>query len=76
MLKHIYCFVNLPWDLKKHAINLLLCITDGNISQKCDDELADLSSYVPNLFAALQVVSDILSLYNISNLCLIKMDKV
>lgn len=68
MLKHIYSFINLPWDLKKEAINLLLCITDGNLSQKCDDEHTDLSSFMPNLFASLQVVSDILSLYNISNL--------
>ncbi|KAE8056316.1 hypothetical protein FH972_013099 [Carpinus fangiana] len=56
MLKHIYSFVNLPWDLKKHAINLLLCITDGNISQKCDDEHTDLSSHIPSLFAALQAI--------------------
>ncbi|XP_059461352.1 aberrant root formation protein 4 isoform X2 [Corylus avellana] len=56
MLKHIYSFVNLPWDLKKHAIDLLLCITDGNISQKCDDEHTDLSSHIPSLFAALQAI--------------------
>jgi hypothetical protein len=59
MLKHVYSLVNLPWDLKKHAINLLLCITDGNISQKCDDEHTDLSSHIPSLFAALQVVRHI-----------------
>lgn len=56
MLKHIYSFINLPWDLKKEAINLLLCITDGNLSQKCDDEHTDLSSFMPNLFASLQAI--------------------
>ena len=55
MLKHIYSFVNLPWELKKHAIDFLLCITDENISQKCDEHI-DFSSYMPSLFAALQVV--------------------
>lgn len=56
MLKHIYSFVNLPWDLKKQAIDFLLCITDRNISQNCDDEHMDFSSYIPSLFAALQAI--------------------
>lgn len=56
MLKHIYSFVNLPWDLKKQAIDFLLCITDRNIAQNSDDEHTDFSSYIPSLFAALQVV--------------------
>lgn len=55
MLKHIYSFVNLPWELKKHAIDFLLCITDENISQKCDEHI-DFSSYMPSLFAALQAI--------------------
>ncbi|KAM4122662.1 hypothetical protein ACB094_01G101500 [Castanea mollissima] len=55
MLKHIYSFVNLPWELKRHAIDFLLCITDENISQKCDEHI-DFSSYMPSLFAALQAI--------------------
>ncbi|KAK9279233.1 hypothetical protein L1049_012911 [Liquidambar formosana] len=56
MLKHIFSCVNLSWELKKYAIDFLLCITDGNISQKCNDEPMDCSSYIPNLFTALQAV--------------------
>lgn len=57
MLKHMYSFVSLPSDLKKHAIDFLLCITDGNVSQNLDDEYIDFALYMPSLFAALQVLS-------------------
>lgn len=56
MLKHIFSSANLPWELKKHSVDFLLWIMDGNLSRKCDDEIADCSSYVPGLFASLQVV--------------------
>ncbi|KAG2691419.1 hypothetical protein I3760_08G008100 [Carya illinoinensis] len=56
MLKHIYSFVSLPSDLKKHAIDFLLCITDGNVSQNLDDEYIDFALYMPSLFAALQAI--------------------
>ncbi|XP_041022694.1 aberrant root formation protein 4 isoform X3 [Juglans microcarpa x Juglans regia] len=56
MLKHIYSFVSLPSDLKKHAIDFLLCITDGNVSQNVDDEYIDLALYMPSLFTALQAI--------------------
>lgn len=62
MLRHIFAFPNLPWDLKKQAVNFLLSITDGQSSPLCDDEHTDFSSYMPNIFAALQVVSVILHL--------------
>lgn len=55
-LKHVLSFVNLPWELKRHTVNFLLCITDGYISGKYDDELHEWSTYMPNLFSALQVV--------------------
>ncbi|KAG6643752.1 hypothetical protein I3843_08G008500 [Carya illinoinensis] len=56
MLKHMYSFVSLPSDLKKHAIDFLLCITDGNVSQNLDDEYIDFALYMPSLFAALQAI--------------------
>ena len=56
MLKHIFSSDNLPWELKKHTIDFLLWIMDGNLSRKCDDEVTDCPSYVPGLFASLQVV--------------------
>lgn len=55
MLKHILAPATLPWELKRHAINFLICITDGNISH-CDEH-NDFSSYMTTLFAALQVAS-------------------
>lgn len=56
MLKHVFASVSLPWELKEHMIDFLLCITNGNISRICNDEDTDCSSYMPTLFAALQVV--------------------
>lgn len=53
MLKHVLASLYLPWQLKKHAISILLCITDGNVSKNCDDED---SEYMPSVFAALQVL--------------------
>lgn len=63
MLKHIFSSANLPWELKKHTINFLLWIMDGNLSEKCNDEVADCSSYVPGLFASLQVVACYILVY-------------
>ncbi|PON71289.1 Glomulin/ALF [Parasponia andersonii] len=60
MLKHILASLTLPWELKKCAINILICITDGNISQKCDEEHPDFSSYVPSLYSALQAVQKVI----------------
>lgn len=55
MLKHILASVNLPWELKKHAIDFLLSIRGGSISP-CDKH-SDFSSDMAGLFALLQVVS-------------------
>ncbi|XP_027940027.1 aberrant root formation protein 4 isoform X2 [Vigna unguiculata] len=55
-LKQVLSFVNLPWELKKHAIDFLLCITDGSISRNCNEEHSEWSSYMPSLFSALQAV--------------------
>ncbi|CAN6587518.1 unnamed protein product [Malus baccata var. baccata] len=58
MLKHILAPATLPWELKRHAIDFLICITDGNISH-CDEH-NDFSSYTTSLFAALQAVQMII----------------
>ncbi|KAM0968946.1 hypothetical protein EV2_017742 [Malus domestica] len=58
MLKHILAPATLPWELKRHAINFLICITDGNISH-CDEH-NNFSSYTTSLFAALQAVQMII----------------
>ncbi|XP_004498773.1 aberrant root formation protein 4 [Cicer arietinum] len=55
-LKHVLSFVSLPWDLKKHTVNFLLCITDGDVCRNCNEEYFEWSSYMPNLFSALQAV--------------------
>ncbi|CAI8605887.1 unnamed protein product [Vicia faba] len=55
-LKHVLSFVSLPWELKKHTISFLLCITDGDIRGNCDDEHPQWPFYMPNLFSALQAV--------------------
>ncbi|KAL2963463.1 hypothetical protein AAZX31_17G202600 [Glycine max] len=55
-LKHVLYFVNLPWELKKHAIDFLLSITDEGVSRNYNEERSEWSSYVPSLFSALQAV--------------------
>ncbi|XP_020235649.1 aberrant root formation protein 4 [Cajanus cajan] len=55
-LKHVLSFVNLPWELKKHATDFLLCITDGDVSGNYNEEHSEWSSYMPSLFSALQAV--------------------
>ncbi|KAJ6383034.1 hypothetical protein OIU77_031457 [Salix suchowensis] len=57
MLKHIFSFVDFTWELKKHAIDFLLCITDGNIARNYNDKDTDCSIYMPNLYAALQAIT-------------------
>ncbi|GAU29688.1 hypothetical protein TSUD_264240 [Trifolium subterraneum] len=56
-LKHALSFASLPWELKKHTINFLLCITDGDICGNCNDEHSKWPSYLPNIFSALQAVT-------------------
>ncbi|GAV70567.1 Kinetochor_Ybp2 domain-containing protein [Cephalotus follicularis] len=60
MLKHALSLATLPWELKKHAIDFLLSIMDGNVSlncKLCHDEHSDCSTYMPSLFAALQAIT-------------------
>ncbi|KAJ6928253.1 aberrant root formation protein 4 [Populus alba x Populus x berolinensis] len=57
MLKHIFSFVDFPWELKKHAIDFLLCITDGNIARNCNDKDTDCSIYMPNSLCCFAVPS-------------------
>lgn len=61
-LKHVLSFVSLPWDLKKHTVNFLLCITDGDVCRNCNEEYFEWSSYMPNLFSALQVLQFLTSI--------------
>lgn len=56
MLSHVFCSANLPWRLKKHAIDFSLCITEGDISQESESDTLDFSSFVPSHFTALQVL--------------------
>ncbi|KAL7166012.1 hypothetical protein ACSBR2_036804 [Camellia fascicularis] len=56
MLRNIFSCVNLPWELKKQAINFLLCIVDGNVSHEYNNEHVECSIYMPSLFATLQAV--------------------
>ncbi|XP_062082842.1 aberrant root formation protein 4 [Humulus lupulus] len=60
MLKHILNSLSVPWESKKCAINILICITESNNSQKCDEEQADNTSYMPNLYSALQAVQKVI----------------
>jgi hypothetical protein len=60
-LKHALSFVSLPWVLKKHTINFLLCITDGDICGNCDDKNSQWPSYLPNISTALQVLQFLIS---------------
>ncbi|KAL3497311.1 hypothetical protein ACH5RR_040043 [Cinchona calisaya] len=55
-LKHIFLCIKLPWNFKQDAVNFLLSIMDGNLSQISDDENADCSIYMPTLYASLQAL--------------------
>ncbi|KAK3021245.1 hypothetical protein RJ639_047517, partial [Escallonia herrerae] len=59
MLNHILSCAYLPWELKKQAINFLLCVMEGNV-EKCHDERTDASGFVPCLYASLQAVRMVL----------------
>ncbi|KAI4316372.1 hypothetical protein L6164_024357 [Bauhinia variegata] len=59
-LKHILSSVNLPWELKKHTVNFLLCITDGHNSRKNEDEHSEWSTHMPNIYSALQAVKTVI----------------
>lgn len=59
MFRHILAFAGLSWKLKKHAIDFLLSI---NGFESFDDKESDYISYMPSLFAALQVVTRVLQI--------------
>ncbi|XP_058203357.1 aberrant root formation protein 4 [Rhododendron vialii] len=56
MLRNIFSCVNLPWELKKQAINFLLSIVDGNVSRQYDNEHMECSFDMPSIFATLQAI--------------------
>ncbi|KAK6249248.1 hypothetical protein QUC31_020813 [Theobroma cacao] len=60
MLKHIFSSVDLPWEFKRHAVDFLLDITNGNNSKTLDDEHNDCSLYMTSLFSALQAITMII----------------
>ncbi|XP_071692952.1 aberrant root formation protein 4 [Rutidosis leptorrhynchoides] len=55
-LKHLFTSFNLPWVLKKHAIDFLFCIMEGVDSHKEYVEPLEYSEYTPTLYAALQAI--------------------
>uniref|UniRef100_A0A2C9W4Z4 Aberrant root formation protein 4 n=1 Tax=Manihot esculenta TaxID=3983 RepID=A0A2C9W4Z4_MANES len=58
MLKHILASTDVLWELKKHAINFLLCITNGNGTR--NDGLTDCSIFLPSLCAASQAITKVI----------------
>lgn len=61
MLKHVFASIDLPWEFKRYAVDFLLYITSGDISNKLEHN--DCSLYMTSLFSSLQVVSFILVFY-------------
>lgn len=60
MLKCIFSSVDLPWEFRRHAVDFLLYITSGDISNKLEVEHDDCSLYMTNLFSALKAVTMII----------------
>ncbi|KAK4791861.1 hypothetical protein SAY86_022296 [Trapa natans] len=60
MLKHIFSSADLPWVLKKHAIDFVCCITEGNISGGSDGEHLYILPYIPSIFAAMQGIQTVI----------------
>ncbi|KAJ9184066.1 hypothetical protein P3X46_007846 [Hevea brasiliensis] len=58
MLKYILASTDMLWELKKHAINFLLCITNGSVTR--NDGLTDCSIFLPSLCAASQVITKVI----------------
>lgn len=56
MLKHIFASINLPWVLKRYAVDFIFCIMDGVDSLKVYGEPLDYSVYMPSLYASLQAI--------------------
>ncbi|XVF48307.1 hypothetical protein PTKIN_Ptkin03bG0179700 [Pterospermum kingtungense] len=56
MLKHIFSSVDLPWEFKRHAVDFLLYITSGDISNKLEEH-NDCSPCMTSLFSALKAVT-------------------
>ncbi|KAL8216319.1 hypothetical protein R6Q57_023156 [Mikania cordata] len=56
MLKHIFTSISLPWELKRHGVDLLFCIMEGVDFRKDHDASSDYSVYIPSLYASLQAI--------------------
>lgn len=60
MLKHVFASVDLPWELKRHALDFLLSIASGNNSRQSGGEDSDCSHYATSLYSALQALTMVL----------------
>ncbi|KAH7841425.1 hypothetical protein Vadar_029718 [Vaccinium darrowii] len=56
MLRNIFTCVNLPWELKKQAINFLLSILDGSVLHEHDNKHMECLYDTPSIFATLQAI--------------------
>lgn len=56
MFKYILSSIDYPWEIKYHSVELLLCMMEGINSGESSDNHTDFSSFMANLFSALQVV--------------------
>ncbi|GMG98964.1 hypothetical protein Nepgr_000804 [Nepenthes gracilis] len=59
MLRHIFSMGQLPWKLKKHAMDFLLVITDAVYDQQTNEDII-CSFNSPNLIAALQAIVSVI----------------
>ncbi|KAL6012058.1 hypothetical protein ACLOJK_002533, partial [Asimina triloba] len=60
MLRHVLSSIDQSWEFKSHAIDFLLSILDGNISEECNENPVDCISDITNLFTALQAVERVI----------------
>ncbi|MCL7025554.1 hypothetical protein MKW94_006136 [Papaver nudicaule] len=59
MLKYLLLSADQSWEVKNHAIEFLLSIFNGKVSEACD-EVEECSFYTPSLLAALQAIQKVI----------------
>lgn len=55
MLKFLFSYTNLPWELKNQGISFLISVMDGIVTHSYNDNV-DYTVYAPSMYASLQVV--------------------